>query len=314
MLCSTISQAPLRRSPALRMKLPRRAAPSPSVSSKAKKPPKRQASAASGASASVEEDTRDGLRRRVTELTAENEQLTEAVAARDAFLAIAAHELRNPMTPIIGRVSMLRRMIGNGRIHPEKIEQSLDQIEWLMNMFVKRATSLLDVSRITSDNLRLAKTKVSVRELTQAVADNFRPLAQHAGSELKLDPPMADLSIMGDRLALEQVLDNLVSNAIKYGGGTPITMSATVDTGTGVVRIYVTDGGPGISGEDQARIFERFERAVNPGNRAGGFGVGLWIVKRLCEAMDGSIAVTSAPGAGSTFCVTFPLAPTGNSQ
>jgi two-component system, OmpR family, sensor kinase len=199
-------------------------------------------------------------------------------------------------------------------MHPDKIEQSLDQIEWLMTMFIKRATSLLDVSRITSDKLLLGRAKVSVRELTQAVVDNFQPLAQHAGSELKLDPAMADPGIMGDRLALEQVLDNLVSNAIKYAGGSDIMLRAKADTDAGTVRIYVSDSGPGISAENQARIFERFERAVNPGNRAGGFGVGLWIVKRLCEAMDGSIAVTSAPGAGSTFCVTFPLAPNGNPQ
>jgi two-component system OmpR family sensor kinase len=297
------------------MNLPRLSAdPPPSVSSEAKSLPKEAGSVASGSSTLVEGDPSDELRRHIAELAAENAQLAEAVAARDAFLAIAAHELRNPMTPIMGRVSMLRRMIGNGRIHPEKIEQSLDQIEWLITMFVKRATTLLDVSRITSDNLRLAKIEVNVRELIQAVADYFQPLAQHACSELKLDLPMADLSIMGDRLALEQVLDNLVSNAIKYTGGTPIVMRAAADTGKGTVRICVSDGGPGISPENQARIFERFERAVNPGDHTGGFGVGLWIVKRLCEAMDGSIDVTSTPGAGSTFCVTFPLAPTGNSQ
>ncbi len=169
------------------------------------------------------------------------------------------------MTPIMGRVSMLRRMIGNGRIRPDKIEQSLDQIEWLITMFIKRATTLLDVSCITSDSLRLARIEVNVCELVQAVADNFRPLAQHAGLELKLDLPNADLSIVGDRLALEQVLDNLVSNAFKYAGGKPILISAIANSGNGAANISVSDGGPGISAENQARIFERFERAVTRG-------------------------------------------------
>ena len=254
-------------------------------------------------------DTPERLRQCIEELTAENARLAEAVAARDAFLAIAAHELRNPMTPIIGRVSMLRRMIGNGRLHPDKIEEKLDQIEWLITMFIKRATTLLDVSRITSDSLQLAKIEVNVSELVTAVAENFQPFVLHAGSELKLDLSDPKLSIMGDPLALEQVLDNLVSNAIKYADGKPITISTTVDARNGVANIYVHDEGPGIAAENQARIFERFKRAVNPRDHVTGFGVGLWIAKRFCEEMGGSIAVTSELGAGSTFCITLPLSP-----
>lgn len=112
---------------------------------------------------------------------------------------------------------------------------------------------------------------------------------------------------MGDWLSIEEIIDNLVSNAIKYGPGKPVVVRATADAANGVARITVRDGGPGISAGSQARIFERFERAVPPANHAGGFGVGLWIVRQLTEAMNGTIAMASVPGVGSTFCITLPL-------
>jgi two-component system OmpR family sensor kinase len=86
-------------------------------------------------------------------------------------------------------------------------------------------------------------------------------------------------------------------------------VSVSADATIGVARISVEDGGPGISADSQARIFERFERAVPAAEHIAGFGVGLWIVKQLIEAMNGTIAVTSMPGVGSTFCVTLPMKP-----
>jgi signal transduction histidine kinase len=110
-------------------------------------------------------------------------------------------------------------------------------------------------------------------------------------------------------MAIEEILENLVSNAIKYGAGKPILVSVVADDAEGVARVNVVDSGPGISSESQARIFERFERAVPRDHHAGGFGVGLWVVNRLVEAMKGTVDVTSEPGVGSTFCITLPLAP-----
>ncbi|WP_010165302.1 sensor histidine kinase [Sphingomonas sp. PAMC 26617] len=252
-------------------------------------------------------DSSSDLHQRIADLTQEIERLTEAVAARDAFLAVAAHELRNPMTPIVGRLDMLRRTLD--KASKEKIEWSLDQIDWLISRFVKRATTLLDVSRLTSGKeISVTNVPVEVCELVRLIAENFRPLAQHARSDLKLDLPQAALSIMGDSLALEQVVDNLVSNAIKYAGGKPIRIRVSADSELGIARIAVSDNGPGISPENVERIFQRFERAVKPGEHSGGFGVGLWIVKQLCEAMEGTIEIESTPGAGSTFCIALPLA------
>ncbi|WP_140847954.1 sensor histidine kinase [Sphingomonas glacialis] len=247
------------------------------------------------------------LHQRIADLTRENARLTEAVAARDAFLAVAAHELRNPMTPIVGRLDLLRRTLD--KASKEKIEWSLDQIDWLISRFVKRATTLLDVSRLTSGvEVSIAKVPVEVCELVRLISENFRPLALHARSDLKIKIPQDALTVMADSLALEQIIDNLVSNAIKYAGGKPILIKASADTGKGVAHIAVSDDGPGISPDNVERIFQRFERAVKPGEHSGGFGVGLWIVKQLCEAMDGTIEIKSTPGAGSTFCITLPLA------
>ena len=225
------------------------------------------------------------------------------MSARDGFLAVAAHELKNALTPVVARVELLRHRMANWP--PEKIESSLVQIEQVTAMFARRAATLLDVSRMTSGKLRLDRIEVKIGPVMRAIIENYRPLADRARCAFTLELPDADLAIAGDQLAFEQILDNLISNAIKYGAGTPISVSA--HAASGVVRLSVSDQGPGISNEAQARIFERFERAVRPGEGTAGFGVGLWVVKQLSEAMNGAVDVSSVAGAGSTFCITLPF-------
>jgi signal transduction histidine kinase len=108
-----------------------------------------------------------------------------------------------------------------------------------------------------------------------------------------------------DRLRLEQVLDNLVANAVKFGAGHPVEVSAEAGAEDGSVRLEVSDHGIGISPEDQRRIFDRFERAV-PATHYGGLGLGLWIVRNIVQAHGGDIRVESEPGKGSRFEVTLP--------
>ena len=184
----------------------------------------------------------------------------------------------------------------------------------MIALFVKRATTLLDVSRITTGKLQLELDEVDVCEVAHAVAVNFEPLAQNAGTPIGLDLPSGGLAVRGDWLAIEEILDNLVSNAIKYAPGTPIRVSAIADGANGVARVSVADDGPGISAGNQARIFERFERAVPAADHGGGFGLGLWIVKQLVEAMKGTITVTCTPAVGSTFTFTLPLMPAKESE
>ncbi|MDQ3039089.1 MAG: ATP-binding protein, partial [Pseudomonadota bacterium] len=134
-----------------------------------------------------------------------------------------------------------------------------------------------------------------------------RQASSDAHATLQLVSAEDVLFVDGDALAIEQILENLVSNGIKYGHGTPVVVSIASEPGSGMALIRVSDSGPGISFGDQARIFERFERAVSSSHYAGGFGVGLWLVRKLSEAMGGSVAVTSAPDRGATFCVALPL-------
>jgi signal transduction histidine kinase len=135
------------------------------------------------------------------------------------------------------------------------------------------------------------------------VAQSVAPEARHSGSRLDLSIQEGVVGVW-DRLAVEEIVENLLSNASKYGAGKPIQISLSLDSTT--ARIVIRDQGIGISTEDQARIFDRFERAVTR-SQHGGFGVGLWIVGRLVEAMGGTITITSQPGEGSAFVVSLPI-------
>jgi signal transduction histidine kinase len=240
---------------------------------------------------------------RLEDLQRRNAELAEAVAARDAFIAVAAHELRNPMTPMIGQVDLLLKGLRAGRYSLEQVEQRLERVRQVMSHYLKRAEILLDVSRITSGKFRLDPTVFNLSDLVGEVAETFAAAARHAGTPIQVHAPPS-LPGTWDRLAMEQIIDNLVSNAVKYGAHRPIEVWAE-DHGNHV-SLRVRDHGPGISVEDRSRIFERFERAVRRDERRSGFGVGLWVVGQLVEAMGGTIIVDDAPGGGTEFTVTLP--------
>ncbi len=239
----------------------------------------------------------------VEELRQQNAELTAAVAARDTFIAVAAHELRNPMTPMIGQIDLLMNGLRDGRYSREQIEERLERVRNVMNHYLKRSATLLDISRITTGKLRLEPTSFDLSELVQEIIGTFSAAARHADTPLRLDAP-ASIPGTWDQLAMEQIIDNLVSNAIKYGARRPVEICAE-DRGD-EVGISVRDHGPGISADDQARIFGRFERAVGSDERRSGFGVGLWVVGQLVEVMGGTIRVEDAKGGGSMFTVTLP--------
>src|SRR5262249_44424556 len=144
-------------------------------------------------------------------------------------------------------------------------------------------------------------------EVVREVMDRFEDTCARAGSHLRLE---AEGPIVGtwDRSRIEQVITNLLTNAIKYGASKPIDVMATSFQTR--ARLVVRDGGVRISLEAQARIFRRFERAC-PSRNYGGLGLGLWIVRQVIEAHGGTILVESEPGAGSTFTVDLPLRPAG---
>jgi signal transduction histidine kinase len=230
-------------------------------------------------------------------------ELREAVAARDSFIATAGHELRNPMSAILLNVT---HTVFRARQEPETARWLLERLASLDRQtknFVRRATTLLDVSRLTAGRMPLDREQlVSLDGVLREVARDLAPEAERAGCqvELALDP-----EVLGhwDRTALEQIAGNLLSNAIKYGAGRPVEVA--VQAGPEVASLIVRDYGTGIAEADCERIFQRFERAVSSAERSG-FGVGLWIARQLAVAHGGDIAVESLPGIGSIFTARLP--------
>lgn len=237
-------------------------------------------------------------------LREEVEELRQAIRAREDFIAIAAHELRNPMTPILGTAELAltaaRKAEGSC---PPRVTGLLERMHDIVEEYVRRATRLLDVNRIQAGNLKLEPAIIDLSALVHSVAQKYDVTAYR--SDTPLDLGVED-GIVGhwDQVAVEQIVDNLLSNALKFGRGAPVSLRLRSDGQS--ARLEVQDRGIGMSPEQQVRIFGRFEQVMSQ-HRGGGFGIGLWVAYRLAVAMDGGITVASRAGAGSTFTVTLPL-------
>jgi PAS domain S-box-containing protein len=242
----------------------------------------------------------------VTDRKRAEEELREAVRARDEFLSIASHELKTPITPLelqLTSVLGLVRARRHGEVPPEKLESKLEMAVRQIDRLTALINNMLDVTRITSGRLTIAQRRVDLRECVAAVLSRSQETFKRSHCRLVL---AADHSVIGywDPIGLETVLSNLLSNAAKFGEGKPIEI--TIERKTSVARIVVKDHGIGIAPAEQIRIFQRFERAV-PARHYGGFGIGLWAARQIIEAHGGTILVSSVPGAGSTFTVELPL-------
>lgn len=225
----------------------------------------------------------------------------DALRVREEFLSVASHELRTPVTALELQLEMLLRMNAKAREIPrDRLELARAQVLRLARL----VDQLLDVSRISAGRLQLDIDRFDLAELTREVTARYREQARRVGSSLEVTVG-AEAVGAWDRARIEQVLTNLVTNAIKYGQGQPIEIDVRSSGDRALVS--VRDHGIGISPEDQARVFAQFERAV-PQRRYGGLGLGLWIVRQIVEAHGGTVRVESSPGAGSTFVVELPLA------
>jgi signal transduction histidine kinase len=161
---------------------------------------------------------------------------------------------------------------------------------------------LLDVSRISANRMKLSLAPMDFAAMLLEVVSRYEAQALRAGTALQADVPT---SLMGtwDTMRLEQVVVNLLDNALKYGAGKPVRLRLVEDSGNAILTVQ--DEGIGIAPEAQRRIFERFARAVSD-RHYGGLGLGLYITKTLVEAMGGTIQVQSEPGRGATFTVVLP--------
>jgi PAS domain S-box-containing protein len=227
--------------------------------------------------------------------------LREAIRARDDFLSVASHELKTPLMTMELYTESLEHACtsGSSESRARLIEKILQQVEYLATLI----SQLLDVSRITFGRLACTLEAVDLGCLVLEVAGRFQHQAEKAGASIDT---RTDRGVVGcwDKHRIDQVITNLVSNAVKYGAGKAVHLDVTRIGET--ARLTVRDQGAGIALEDRDRIFDRFERGGAP-EHTGGLGVGLWIAKAIVSAHGGSIDVASTPGLGSTFTVSLPM-------
>lgn len=237
----------------------------------------------------------------IDRLQSEIAQLQAQIAARDNLLAVAAHELRNPMHTIL--LLVRAALLIAQRENPAALTPKLERIRHVVDTYMKRATLLLDSARMEARGWVTDRTEFDLAEVVTEICASYEPEAQYAGSQLaiSLSRPLRGC---WDRLAVEQMVANLVSNAIKYGAGRPVAIHAGEQDGVAMLRVL--DHGIGIAESDQQRIFERFQQALGSARRRSGFGIGLWLVNSLVQAHGGSITVQSRLHEGSTFTILLP--------
>ncbi len=248
---------------------------------------------------------RERLRRRHAWQLAEHkrELAEQASEAKSRFLATLGHEVRTPMTGVLGMAELLQAspLDPRQRAHVDAIHRAGEHLQQLVN-------NALDLARIEAGKLALESADFDVRRLVHEIADLYAPVAERKGlafaEHVAAEVPA---SVRGDCTRVRQILLNLIGNAIKFteSGHVLLDVQATVDG----LRFVVADTGPGLNAEQQARLFGRFEQAegARTAARYGGSGLGLAICQELAAAMDGSIRVDSAQGNGTRFVVELPL-------
>jgi len=232
----------------------------------------------------------------------EHKRLAEALGDRERLISIAAHELRGPLCSVRLCLQSLKR----SRVPmAPKATRMLEIMIKEERRVARLIDDLLDLGRIRSGQLELALSSFDLCDVVREVGAQMAVQVAGGGSKLNLE--LQD-PIVGcwDRGRLNQVVSNLVGNAVKYGQGRPILVRASTDNQRSCARLQVTDRGPGIPPELHERIFEPFKRAVANGQHDG-LGLGLFIVRSIVEQLGGAVNVDSPPGEGATFVVYLPL-------
>ena len=232
----------------------------------------------------------------------EKELLRDALRARDEFLAMASHELKTPITPLNLQLETFLDLFTSGRFNetdPARLRRMLETAYTQVGRLSRTIDELLDVSRISTGRLQLSFEEINVTELVRNLAESFAAELAMVRCELRVEGPEG-ICVRADRFRLEQVFINLLTNAMRYAAGRPIELKITASERR--VRVTVTDNGTGIALEDQARIFERFERATSSRHH-GGLGLGLYIADQVVRMHGGTLHLESEPGQGASFHV-----------
>ena len=234
------------------------------------------------------------------------ENAQKEIQARDQFLAIASHELKTPVTSMLLQVQTAIHNIRNvslANFSVANLLKMLEGTEQQSQRLSKMVNDLLNLSLITTGRIELELEETVMAKVVKDVAENFSEKMKRENNSITVT---ADKPVIGtwDKVRIEQAVSNLISNAIKYGKNKPIII--TVSHANNEAVLTVEDQGIGMSSEQQKKIFERFERAVNSKDYQG-LGVGLYITNQIVKAHHGKIYVHSKPNDGSVFVIELPL-------
>lgn len=227
-------------------------------------------------------------------------QLRQAIADRDDILAIAAHELRNPLHALSLHLALARATAG-----PGEVGERIRRAEFTLRRYAERVTVLMELLATPGAVYPVSPREVDVAALLAEMAESLDQdaRAHRVSLSVVVEPVEGGWTRRVDAVAFEQAVDNLLLNAFKHAGAKAVTLRLRALPGAWVVQ--VEDNGHGIAPDDQRRIFEKFGIAAHS-RRGGGSGLGLWIVARLVQALHGEVALESAPGVGSTFAIRLP--------
>lgn len=242
-------------------------------------------------------DAQRQIGRQNADLAERNSRLRELDHLKDTLLANVSHDLRTPLTAILGHVELMRR-----RALDDKQEQAVDVIERNARRLLRLVNDLLVLAQVHAGTLTLESQPVDLSRIAAEATALLRPLADHAGVRMVARCPARKTIVDGDPHRLTQLLDNLIANAVKFtpAGG---TVTVRVRDHRGSVSLEIDDTGAGIPDVDRERLFEAFTRGA--ATDAPGTGLGLSIVKAIADAHGATIDIRSRPGHGTRFTVIF---------
>ena len=244
------------------------------------------------------------LRERQKEIEQQNKQLVQLNEEKNEFLNIAAHDLRGPLSSLVGVAELLEHSDETDRT--TRLEY-IDIIKASTTRMLNMINDLLDVNSIENNQSRVEAEKIDVVPIAERLTQIYQPQAADKNIGVEMETRFSPLEIKADESHIRSIIENLLSNAVKFsesGSNVRVRLEKENDK----AKISVIDNGPGITEEDQKRLFGRYVRLSNkPTGNESSVGLGLYIVKNLTESMNGSIRCESEPGKGSRFIVTFPL-------